>query len=121
MFLILADNIDGGLYAAAALFGELVATALALCAVVPARQRKGWQTLAMTAPAMIVTLLVTIYIGYGYVTFGRDPDFSLSDFAGLWLIGAGPPLATSLLAIVAFWLSSLGNTDANRADEVVHF
>jgi hypothetical protein len=112
MHFLLAESIDGGLYAAAALLFGLVATVLALCAIAPAWQRKGRLTLAMTLPAMIFALIVTIYIGYGYITERNNPDFTFGDFAGLWLIGAGPPLTTSLLAIVVFLLRGKKNVDA---------
>ena len=113
MHTILAEALDGWLVAAAAFFGGLAASILALGALVPARQRNRPLMLALAAPAFIVGVLVTLWIGYGFVTDGlHDPDYSMSDFAIPWLIMAGPSFATSLLAVVFFWLSAPKRTDA---------
>ena len=97
---ILSDEVSGGLMAAAAFLGGLLAAVLALCALVPAWQRNRRLTLALVAPAFLLVLLVTLGIGYGFVTDGlHDPDYSASDFVIPWVLFAGPPLAAGLLAV----------------------
>jgi hypothetical protein len=105
MHAILAENLNGWLFGAAVLFGGLLASVLALCALVPARQgNRGW-TWALVSPAFVVGLLVTVGAGYGMVTDGvRDGDYSVGDFAIPWLVLAGPSLATGLLAVVVLGL-----------------
>jgi hypothetical protein len=81
-------------------FGGLVASVLALGAVVPAWRGNRVRTIALAAPALVVVLLVTIWTGYEYLTDGlRDPDLSIDDFVAPWLFLAGPSFAASLLAI----------------------
>lgn len=100
MHLILADEVTGGLLAAAAFLGGLLAAVLALGALVPAWQRNRRLTLALVMPAFLVVLLVTLGVGYGYVTDGlRDPDYSASDFVLPWVMFAGPALASGLLVV----------------------
>ena len=114
---ILAESLDGWLYAAAAFFGGLIASALALCALIPAWQRNGRLAFALAAPAMVVVVLVTVWVGYGFITYGlRDPDSSPVDFAILWLLFAGPPLAASLLASVVYWFRTRKNSAGRRSD-----
>jgi hypothetical protein len=116
---ILAENIDGWLFGAAVLFGGLIASVLALCALVPARQRNRRLTFTLAAPALVVGLLVTLWAGYGFITDGlHDPDYSVSDFAIPWLVMAGPSFATSLLAIIVLGLSTRKGTDAQPSDAV---
>ena len=104
MPVIFAEALDGWLFAAALMFGGLAASLLALGALFPAWRGNRSLTFALAAPAIIVVLLVTLWIGYGYVTDGlRDPSFSVSDFMMPWLFLAGPSLATSLLAILVLW------------------
>jgi hypothetical protein len=96
---ILAEDITGGLIAATAFLGALIASVLALCALVPAWKGDRRLTFALAAPAMIAGVLATLWIGYGFVTDGtRDPD-DWKLLVGLLMLMAGPPLATSLLAI----------------------
>jgi hypothetical protein len=102
---ILAESLDGWLFAAGVFFGGLVTAVLALCAIGPAVRRNRRLTLALTSPAIVFGVLATIWIGYGFVTDGlRDPDYSMSDFAIPWSVMAGPPLAASFLAIAVLWV-----------------
>ncbi len=110
---ILADEVTAGLMAAAAFLGALLASILALCALVPAWKRDRRLTFALVAPAFLVVLLVTIGAGYGFVTDGlRNPDYSAGDFVIPWAIFAGPPLAAGLLAVGVLALSM--RRSANR-------
>jgi hypothetical protein len=110
---ILAENINGWLFAAAVFFGGLITSALALCALVPARQRNRRLTFALAAPALVFALLITLWTGYEFITEGlQDPDYSMRDFAIPWLVMAGPSVVTGLLAIAVFGLSTRRSTDA---------
>jgi hypothetical protein len=102
---ILAENLNGWLFAAALFFGGLLASILALVALVPAAQRDRARTLALAAPALVVGLLVTLWVGYGFITEGmHDPSYSIRDFLTPWLMLAGPPLASGLLAVAVLWV-----------------
>ena len=97
---ILAENLDGWLFGAALFFGGLLVSILALVALVPAARRNRAGTFALAAPALVVGLLITLWVGYGFITDGlRDPDYSIRDFLTPWLVMAGPPLACGLLAV----------------------
>jgi ammonia channel protein AmtB len=102
---LLAESLNGWLFAAAAFFVALIASLMALCAIGPARRRNRRMTLALAAPALVIGVVFTIAVGYGFITDGmRDPDYSISDFAVPWLMMAGPPLGSSLLAILILWV-----------------
>jgi hypothetical protein len=110
---VLAESLNGWLFAALVFFGGLAASILALGALVPARRRNRRLTIALSAPAFIVGLLVTLGTGYGFITDGmRDPDYSIRDFAMPWLVMAGPAFGTSLLAMLVLWFSSRRTPDA---------
>jgi hypothetical protein len=112
MHLILAENLNGWLFAAAVFFGGLIASVQALCALVPAWQGNRRSTLVLVTPALVIGVLVTLGAGYGFITDGlHDPGYSLSDFAAPWLMMAGAPVATSLLAIVVLVFSTRRSTD----------
>jgi hypothetical protein len=114
---ILAENIDGWLIAAAAFFGGLLASGIALFALVPAWLGHRRLTFALAAPAFAVGILATIWIGYGFLTDGvRDSDSSFSDFAAPWTMMAGPSFATSFLAVVVLALRTRRTADATSAD-----
>ena len=105
MHFILAENINGWLFAAAVFFGGLLASILALAALVPAARRNRAATFGLAAPALLVGLLVTIWAGYEFVTDGmHDPDYSIRDFLAPWFMLAGPPLACGLLAVAVLWI-----------------
>src|SRR5437016_3876523 len=105
MHIMLAEDIGGWLLAAGALFGGLFASILALCALVPACKGKRSLTLALSAPAFVVGVVVTAWLGYGYIGYGlHDSDFDFGhDFFMPWILMAGPALATGLLALVVLW------------------
>jgi hypothetical protein len=104
---ILAESLDGWLFAAALMFGGLAASLLALGALFPAWRGDRWRTIAFIAPALIVTLLVTLFAAYGYITDGvGDPDSSIADFIAPWVFLAGPSFVTSLSAALVLWIRS---------------
>jgi len=101
MGVILAEDIGGWLVAAAALFGGLAASVLALCALIPAFKRNLLLTLVLSAPALVLGIDVTVWLGYGFVSSGPpDSDFDLAhDLIMPWTMMAGPSLVTGLLAM----------------------
>jgi hypothetical protein len=97
---ILAENLDGWLFGALLLFGGIIASVLALCALVPARRRNRRLTFILVAPAFLIVVLVTGMMIYAFITDGlHNPDYSFSDFAIPWLMLGGPSFATGLLAL----------------------
>jgi hypothetical protein len=109
---ILAENLNGWLFAAAVFFGGLIASVLALCALVPAWRGNRRSAFVLASPALVIGVLMTLWGGYWFITDGmRDPDYSLSDFVLPWLVMAGAPLATSLLAIVVLVFSTRRSRD----------
>lgn len=101
MHILLADSIDGGILAILFVLGGLVASVLALIALVPAFQGSWKQALVFCSPALIYGLGMTVYFLYGYLTDGlHDPDAEPRDFILPWAFMAGPALATGLLAIL---------------------
>src|SRR5438552_7113897 len=104
MNVIIAENLNGWLFAAMIFFGGIIASLLALGALFPASCGKRSLTFTLAGPAFIAGILITLWFGYGYITDGlHDPDYSPRDFLMPWLFLAGPPLATSLLALLVFW------------------
>jgi hypothetical protein len=101
---ILAEALDGWLFAAAAFFGGLAASLLALVALLPAWRGNRRRTVFLTTPAFVIGLLATVWIGSGFLTDGlKDPDFSMSDFMSPWLAMAGPSLTAGFLALLVLW------------------
>lgn len=108
MHVILGDSIDGGIFALLIMCGGGAASLLALAAIFPARQGNKPVTLCMIAPAIVMGLVVTVWLGYGFFTDGlhnRDPEYvpDLMDFFAPWIILAGPALATSLISACVLW------------------
>jgi hypothetical protein len=105
MHLILAENFNGLGYVMLGCLVALLVSLVALAALVPASRGNRQATLAMAAPAFVIGVLLTLAMGYGFITAAmRDPDYELRDFAVPWLVIAGPPLGTSLLAVAVLWL-----------------
>jgi len=105
MHFILAENFNGLGAVMLGLAGAVLASLLALFALAPASRGNRAATLAMAAPALLIGLAMTAAVCYGFVTDGlRDPDYTLRDFLTPWLVFAGPPLVTSLLAVTILWL-----------------
>ena len=105
MNVMLAEDIGGWLVAAAALFGGLAASVLALVALVPAFKRNLPLTLVLCAPALLLGIVVTGWLGYGFLSSGPpDSDFDFGqDLFMPWAVMAGPSLVTSLLAMTVLW------------------
>ena len=105
MPILLAEDIGGWLLAAADLFGGLAASVLALGALIPAFKRNLPLTIILSAPALLLGTVVTVWLGYGIVSSGLpDSDFEIGhDLIMPWAVMAGPSLVTSLLAMTVVW------------------
>ena len=105
MYIMLAEDIGGWLLAAGALFGGLAASVLALGALIPAWKGNKLLTLTLSAPALVLGVIVSIWLGYGYLQDGlHDSDFEIGhDLIMPWAVMAGPALVTSLLAFTTLW------------------
>jgi hypothetical protein len=101
---ILADSIDGGVLMILLVVVGLAASVMALIALIPAWQGSRSGTLLLAAPAFIAGVAATICFVWWYLHEGiRDHDNSLQDYLVVWVILAGPPFATSLLAVICLW------------------
>jgi hypothetical protein len=102
---ILADSIDGGILMILLIGCGLAVSVLALIGLIPAWQGSRSGTLVLAGPAFLAGIAATIYCVW-WVFFGAGPgdrgDRGL--FLALWAILAGPPIATSLLAVICLWL-----------------
>ncbi len=114
MHIMLAEEIGGWLIAAGALFGGAGMSALALIALIPASKGKSLLTLLLSAPAFILGVLVTIWLGYGYFSYSQHQvGFEIgSDLVRPWVFMAAPSLVTSLLAWIILWFNRYKTHDA---------
>ena len=100
----LAESLDGWLLGAAMLFGGLVASVLALGAIVPARKGNRRLTLMLAGPAFFVVVIDSLWLGYAWASSGlHDSVYSVRDLAVPWVIMAGPSLVTAVLAMTVYW------------------
>ena len=95
----------GWLLAAGAIFGGLGASVLALGALIPASKGNRPLTLTLSAPAFVLGVAVTAWLGYGYFKDSlHDSDFEIGhDLIMPWAVMAGPALVTGLLAMTVLW------------------
>jgi ABC-type dipeptide/oligopeptide/nickel transport system permease component len=101
---MLAEDIGGWLVAGAFLVGALGTSILALGALVPAWRGNWPLTLALIAPAIVMFLLASCWIGQMY--FQRDHhdhDEIIENYVQPWFMMAFPPLITALLAGSVLW------------------
>ena len=103
--MILAEDIGGWLFAALVLFGGLGAAVLALGALIPAWKGKSALCLALSGPAVVLGIGVTVWLGYGFISSTmHDPELDIrQDLLLPWLLMAGPSTVTSVLALVVLW------------------
>lgn len=102
---ILADSIDGGILMILLIGCGLAVSVLALIALVPAWLGNQAATLVLAAPAFLAGIAATIYCVWGFFFDGpkEQDDLGLGLFLTVWIILAGPPFATSLLAGICLW------------------
>ena len=103
---ILADIQGDWLTAAGVLLGGICTTLLALGAVIPAWRGNRLLTFALAAPAFLLGVVATIWLGRGDETMGRTDGLERtgSDVVVLWILLAGAPLITSLLVVSILYL-----------------
>ena len=99
---MLAEDIGGWLFALLVMAGGLVASVVALIALVPAF-RGHWQlAIALSVPAVAVGLLVAAWMVYSFFSSGsmRDPEADVvHDFFMPWAVMGGPALVTGMLGM----------------------
>ncbi len=119
MQIILAESLNGWIFAHFLTLGGLFASLLALGAIIPAWKRHRLRAVTLAAPAFIVVVLVTLWAAYEYFTVGLgDPDVSLSDYSEPWLFLAGPSFATGVLAmLVLLFRGTAGDVEGDRVSE----
>ena len=109
MNIMLADDIDGGIFVIMILFVVAVTCLLALGALFPAARGNRMPALALSVPAFLAGILVTVWLAVGFIsdrmheTQIEPISIGLSYLVMPWLVMAGPPFATSLLAISVLW------------------
>jgi hypothetical protein len=101
MHIILADSIDGGILMILLIAIGLAVSVLALIALIPAWQGSRAGTLVLAGPAFICGIAATLYcVWWSFFGAGLGDRDDRGMFLALWAILAGPPLATSLLAVI---------------------
>ena len=106
MPIMFADSIDGGILMILICGGGLVAALLALLGLFPASEGNKAATLFLIAPAFFAGVLLTGWMGFGYLRDGRhDPETDFAhDFLMPWIFLAGAPIFTCLLGISVLWM-----------------
>src|SRR5215472_7818477 len=106
---ILADSIDGGILMILLIGCGLTVSVLALIGLIPAWQGSRAGTLVLAGPAFLAGIAATIYCLWCYFDLKpSDREYS-GMFVVVWVILAGPPFATSLLAVICLWFRRVRN------------
>src|SRR5215469_9355808 len=101
---ILADSFDFGGLIILLVGGGLALSVLALIALIPAWQGSRAGTLVLAGPALFFGIAATLYFAWGFLRYDMsNANFELMDILGPWIVFAGPPLASSLLAVICLW------------------
>lgn len=106
---MLADDIDGGILVILILLVVAGTCLLGLGALIPAARGDRKLTLALSAPAFLAGILVTVWLVVGFITERMHETeieplgTELSYLVMPWLVMAGPPFAISLLAVLVLW------------------
>lgn len=105
MHVMLADSIDGGIFAILVLFCGFAASLLALAGLVPAWRGNKTGTIVLVLPALVAGLVITCWFGGGYIKDGlHDPESDFAhDFLMPWIVLSGAPFGTALLGIFVLW------------------
>ena len=100
---ILADSIDGGILMILLIGCGLAVSVLALIALIPAWQGNRSGTLVLAGPAFLAGIAATIYCLWCFFDLKPADRDESGMFLAVWVILAGPPFATSLLAGICLW------------------
>ncbi|HZV34374.1 MAG TPA: hypothetical protein VFB72_07325 [Verrucomicrobiae bacterium] len=104
MHVMLADSIDGGIFAILVLFCGFAASLLALIALVPAARGNKPATFVLVLPALLVGLAITYWLGAMYIKDGLHQTGSeFRDMLMTWIVLSGAPFGTTLLSILVLW------------------
>jgi len=103
---ILADDIDGGILMILLLGAGLITSVLALIGLAPAMRGDKAGTLCLITPAFLCGVVIFVWLAWQFIADWReDPHgrFNRNDIM-VFIILAGPALATSLLGGLVLWL-----------------
>ena len=105
MNVMLADSIDGGIFAILVLLVGGIVSVIALIGLVPARQGNCPITFLVVSPAAIAVIVITGWLGYQFFLTGdkTDDDRNITDFIGTWVILAGLPFVASGITLLVLW------------------
>jgi len=98
---MLAESIDGGIFALLVILGEIAATVLALVALIPAARGNRALVVVLIAPAILMVICATCWLAQLY--FAADPQERQemgSDALQMWLLFALPPLLAGLTSFL---------------------
>jgi len=103
---ILADDIDGGIFAILVLGAGLVTSVVALIGLAPAMRGDKAGTLCLITPAFLCGVAIVIWLTWQYIADWRENSharFNRNDLL-VYIVLAGPALATSLLGALVLWV-----------------
>src|ERR1700722_13212834 len=105
MNVMLADSIDGGIFAILVLLLGGIASIIALIGLVPARQGNRPLAFLGVSPAASGVIVITGWLGYQFFFTGykTDGDINIMDFIGSWVILAGLPFVASGTTLLVLW------------------
>jgi hypothetical protein len=105
---ILADDIEGGIFALSILAAGGVSSILALTALIPANRGKRPAAIALSTPAILTAVGVTVWIVWQCIkgpAQGEDRGSALN-MMFFWFLFAGPSFLTGTIAILVLWAKS---------------
>lgn len=122
MHVMLAESIDGGIFALLVILGELAAILLALVALIPAAHGHRLLVLLLIAPAILMVIFATCWLGQSF--FSGDPEERhelASDALGMWFLFAFPPLLASVTSFsIAAYRRKRRRLPSPEADPASH-
>ena len=105
MHVMLADDIDGGIFMILILGGVLITSVMALIGLAPAMRGDKAGTLRLIAPGFLCGVAIVVWLAWQFIADRReDPHekFNRNDIL-VFIVLAGPALATSLLGALVLW------------------
>jgi len=105
MKVMLAEQMGGYLIVAGFLLAGIIASILALAAIVPAARGNRPLAIKLIFPASVVVFLSLCYVGAAFiVTTLHHEHFPLSDAFMLWLFVGALPFCTLALTALVLWI-----------------
>ena len=105
MNVMLADSIDGGIFAILVLLLGGGASVMALIGLIPAWRGNRSVTFLVVSPAIIAAIAITGWLGYDFFFSGdkASSDIDIMDFIGACVILAGLPFVASGATLLVLW------------------